>query len=140
VLAAAAALAPAAAWGRPIRLRQVPLSALSVAAFEEQLHTSFWVRPTGGGIVEMTLQKAESLSPSTVPARRASSVSWESFSLIFSGAPDEVLPQETYDFEHAEIGRFSMFVVPIGLPEGDEQRYQAIFSRLHQGLARVLPF
>ena len=132
VLVATAALAPLAAWARPRPLRQVPLSVLNLAAFAEQLHTAFQVRLGEGGSVDLELKKAENLSPPTPLTGPFSGVSWDSFSLIFAGAQDEYLPQDTYDFEHTAMGRFSLFIVPVGRPEGDdEQRYQAVFSQLH---------
>jgi hypothetical protein len=140
MLAAAAALAPMAAWGRPIQQRQVPWAALSLAAFAAQLHTAFWVRAAHGGMVGIRLKKAESLSPPGPPACGAADVSGGSFSLIFGGARNEYLPQDTYDIEHAEMGRFSLFIVPIGLPNGQEQRYQAVFNRILLGPAPIAQF
>jgi hypothetical protein len=136
VLAASAVLAPLTAWASSRALRQVSLSALSQAAFAEQLHTVFLVRLTDGRVVELELKKVESSLPDTSPGRRFPGVRWESFSLVFGGAQDAFLPQETYEFEHAALGRFSLFIVPIGVPEDNEQRYQAIFTQLHRRSAQ----
>src|SRR5258708_6615602 len=53
----------------------------------------------------------------------------ESFSLIFRGRCDQLLPQRTYVFAHEKIGRFELFIVPLGREAGAIQ-YQAIFNRL----------
>lgn len=52
---------------------------------------------------------------------------WESFSLLFLGrAP--LLPQATYRVQHAELGSFPLFLVPIQR-EGDGHCYEAVFNR-----------
>lgn len=52
----------------------------------------------------------------------------EQFSLIFSGPADSFLAQGTYEFTHPGMGRFALFIVPIGSsPQGF--RYQAVFNR-----------
>lgn len=49
----------------------------------------------------------------------------ECFSLIFSGPKDDALAQDTYSAKHAELGEFSMLVVPVG-----GNNYEAVFNRL----------
>jgi len=49
------------------------------------------------------------------------------FSLIFSGTPGVVLPQQIYTLTHAEMGTLEIFLVPIGATPAATQ-YQAIFS------------
>ena len=53
---------------------------------------------------------------------------YESFSLFLRGPADRVLPQRIYLFECDQLGRFEMFIVPIGR---DEQgaKYEAAFNR-----------
>ena len=126
-LAVAAAALPAANLTSRTVPGPVPLSNLSLAAFEGLLGASFKVRPAGGGILKLTLRKAQSLSFSTPP--RAAGPRWEGFSLVFSGPSGQVLPQDTYSFEHEQVGRFDMFIVPIGQPPDGVPRYQAVFNR-----------
>lgn len=52
----------------------------------------------------------------------------EGFSLTFHGPGDRLLQQRTYMFEHEKIGRFDLFIVPLGR-EGGAFQYQAIFNR-----------
>ena len=49
------------------------------------------------------------------------------FSLVFRGPLEPVLPQATYNLEHAELGALDVFLVPIGPGHGGMQ-YQAVFA------------
>ncbi len=49
------------------------------------------------------------------------------FSLLFRGPEDILLPQRIYRLEHAEMGTFDLFLVPVG-PDQSGQRYEAIFT------------
>jgi hypothetical protein len=49
------------------------------------------------------------------------------FSLVFRGPLEPVLPQRMYRFEHAELGTFELFIVPLG-PDEDGMRYEAVFG------------
>ena len=46
---------------------------------------------------------------------------------MFRGGGDVALPQRTYRMEHAEIGTFEIFLVPIG-PDEKGLRYEAVFN------------
>jgi hypothetical protein len=50
-----------------------------------------------------------------------------SFSLIFRGDANLILPQQIYQFEHEVMGSFEMFIVPIG-PDEQGMCYEAIFN------------
>ena len=128
LLAAAAAALPQVSWASRAVPGPVSLSALSLTTFAGLLGTSFKVRTTQGGIVELMLRKAQSLSFLKLPPHTSGS-QWEGFSLVFSGPPGQELPQDTYCFQHERVGRFSMFIVPIGQPSDGAPRYQAVFNR-----------
>jgi hypothetical protein len=49
------------------------------------------------------------------------------FSLVFRGPLTPVFPQATYQFSHAMLGVFEMFIVPTG-PGEDGMLYEAIFT------------
>jgi len=53
----------------------------------------------------------------------------EGFSLIFSGGHSQAFGQDSYKIAHPSLGRFEMFLVPVG-PDGPDQRYEAVFNRL----------
>jgi hypothetical protein len=52
------------------------------------------------------------------------------FSLMFLGPKTAPLAQNTYTIAHPRIGRFWLFLVPIGC-DRNGTRYQAIINRLH---------
>jgi len=51
------------------------------------------------------------------------------FSLLFRGPLQPLLPQQIYPVEHAALGSFDLFIVPI---QRDAQglKYQAVFNRV----------
>lgn len=53
----------------------------------------------------------------------------ESFSLCFRGDATRRLGQNTYSFDHSRIGRFEMFIVPIGREDQSGCFYEAVFNR-----------
>jgi len=57
----------------------------------------------------------------------------EQFSLLFRGPLKPHFPQGTYTVEHEKLGKFDLFLVPLG-PDSAGMRYQAIFSRMRQAL------
>jgi len=55
-----------------------------------------------------------------------------SFSVFFSGPNKPALGQATYEFEHSELGRFPLFIVPSRSGGGD-QLYEGVIN--HQATA-----
>jgi hypothetical protein len=49
------------------------------------------------------------------------------FSLLFRVADGATLPQRIYPLKHDRLGRFELFLVPIG-PDDVGMQYEAIFS------------
>ncbi len=60
----------------------------------------------------------------------------EKFSLLFRGMNGQALDQDTYLFEHAGIGQFAMFIVPIGAMDTNHDYYEAVFNRPRERMAR----
>jgi len=54
----------------------------------------------------------------------------ESFRVIFEGASEQSLPQRIYDFEHAKLGTFSLFMVPVVSKNPAVKQYEVVFNRL----------
>lgn len=123
-LVAAAALLPAAplraAPGRP----GVSLEALDFPAFVAQLNSRFLLNPRHGAPQILELAEAEFIPGPNPPGLV------EQFSLRFLGLAAQALPQDTYQFEHPRLGRFELFIVPVGLAQGRYCRYEAAFNRL----------
>ena len=49
------------------------------------------------------------------------------FSLTFRGPAESPLPQATYGLEHADLGAFDLFIVPIGRDDGG-MIYEAVIT------------
>ena len=51
------------------------------------------------------------------------------FAIYFRGAPTFFMPQRTYRLEHATLGEFDLFIVPIAR-DAEGFRYEAVFNFL----------
>ncbi len=54
---------------------------------------------------------------------------YESFALVFRGEVNDRLNQGTYRFEHAALGAFDLFIVPVA-QDLTGRYYEAVFNRL----------
>ena len=90
----------------------------SVAGFRDAVDTAFEVGTGGARLSEMTLLDV---------SVRDRGPAWECFSLLFAG-PRPALPQAIYALEHADLGSFALFLVPVVSPP-DVQHYEAVFNR-----------
>jgi hypothetical protein len=99
---------------------------LTKDTFTPHLNTIFRIQ-TGLGPFDLKLTKITDLKAiSKIPARIAGK---ESFSLLFVGPGNaKDLTQDTYVFEHAALGRFSLFLVPVG--KSTNRHHEAIIVRL----------
>jgi hypothetical protein len=105
-----------------------PVGSLSSAAYAARIGERFRIRVAPSRTVEVELFKVRESSYPAGARLSPNAPAWEQFSAIFRGPSDRRLPQETYRFEHAELGAFSLFIVPTA-PAADGQRYVAAFSR-----------
>jgi hypothetical protein len=123
-------LAAAAAACIPAALAQSPVAAATrpggpgFAEFLAQVNTTFAVR-TGAKTIRMKLVHAGALPAMTVQQVAGN----ENFTLMFHGPRHSPLPQDTYPFDHPQLGRLAIFIVPVGQPVATHCRYQAVFSR-----------
>lgn len=53
----------------------------------------------------------------------------EHYSLLFEGPEQPLLPQKNYDFYHEQLGKFPLFIVPIGHGETGVVIYEAVIYR-----------
>ena len=83
------------------------------------------VTPTKLELVEATAGRDHST------LRRVQKSEPEEFSLIFQGAKDQPLAQDSYPFAHEQIGRFVMFIVPVWdlVAVTGVRFYEAVFNR-----------
>jgi len=54
----------------------------------------------------------------------------ETFSLIFSGSPSKLLPQQIHHFTHLNLGEMQLFITPVQTSTPKTIHYQAVFNRL----------
>jgi hypothetical protein len=92
---------------------------LRKAAFTPCLNDPFLIYLRDGEAVELRLEEVSD----------ASTERMESFSLIFRGPLERPFPQGTYEAEHAGLGRFPLFLVPVAR-DVDGMRYEAVFNIL----------
>jgi hypothetical protein len=101
---------------------------LNQETFSRYLNTKFSFLRGHAEAVATRLIEVNDLAPKTT--RRAAANGKECFSAVFIGSHNAPLRQETYTVTHESIGKFAMFVVPIG---GNKEGiyYEAVFNRLH---------
>ena len=105
-------------------MKEIPLELLELAVFAPLVNTAFCVRQETGEAIELVLVEAAPLPAGAAKAAGGT----RSFTLTFHGPERFFLPQRMHTFEHEKIGRFSLFIVPIGKGQGIFQ-YQAVFNR-----------
>jgi hypothetical protein len=131
-LTAAASLAPEAVLASPFRSRDVSPARISLEKFAACRGAHFKVlRPNAIAVGLRLVEVApwQHVYPQTAGAEDGQN---EKFSLIFGGVNGQALDQDTYVFEHAGIGRFALFIVPIGT---SPDYYEAVFNRPREGRA-----
>ena len=75
----------------------------------------------GNGQAELHLEDIEALRPESSGGTRAP------FALHFRAPSGVVVPQRIYTLEHAALGAFELFIVPISRDQRGS-RYEAIFT------------
>jgi hypothetical protein len=102
---------------------------LKLETFSPWLKSKFRVALDSASFLEVELAEANALTYPGQLQPGAKGPTQDSFTLVFHGPDNRFLPQRMYPFEHDQIGRFELFIVPIGQKPGFIQ-YQAIFNRL----------
>lgn len=127
-LAAAASASPSIALGAPFRSGGIALDQISFLDFASMVNTAFQVS-ADSRTVELLLVGAKPATPSRSTGANSEDGGNEKFSLLFSGPVNNPLSQDTHNFEHQRIGRFQMFIVPVGPREPGHRYYEAVFNR-----------
>ncbi|MCU1265475.1 MAG: hypothetical protein JWM21_1793 [Acidobacteria bacterium] len=97
-------------------------TSLTHEAFTAQLNTKFTIPLDEANRVELTLIEVSELQLS--PRQ-------EQFSIVFRGPLDMFLGQGMRPFDHDQMDRFELFLVPI--KKDDEGfHYEAVFNRLRK--------
>ncbi len=97
--------------------------------FERHLGEAFTVSAEGAAPVTLKLAK---VIEAPVRQQPAGAPKMECFSVLFEGAQETNLVQNTYTFENARMGSVALFAVPV--VSGDEvvRRYEVVINRLIQ--------
>jgi len=92
---------------------------LCAALFAGNLHSQFQVLTAADEafFIELT----EITEPTNNPM-------WESFSLLFVGPQDRVLPQQTWKLEHHKLGEMELFLTAVGKNSEGFLLYEAVFN------------
>ena len=96
------------------------LENFTIGTFSGHLGETFRIYPEDAGPLEVELTSATGLGEDPEHGGRP-------FSIVFRGPKDVLLSQRIYRMEHAEIGAFELFLVPIG-PDEAGLRYEAVFT------------
>ncbi|TMD98317.1 MAG: hypothetical protein E6I76_04685 [Chloroflexi bacterium] len=100
---------------------------LSRMAFSGAVGSDFEVRI---GALQTSTVKLESITDLALPAGvPAPGPGKEGFALLFTGPSKQGFAQGTYTLDHANLGSFPLFLVPVG-PVGSSTSYEAVINRL----------
>ncbi len=110
-------------------MNETPLERLTLERFAAQVKTPFRLHREAGGEVELELTEAAAIRSPALPRAAGESPRQERFSLLFHGPEQAFLPQGLYRLEHASLGMFTLFLVPVGRAAGTVH-YEAVFNRL----------
>ncbi|MGH9569776.1 MAG: DUF6916 family protein, partial [Candidatus Angelobacter sp.] len=124
--------------------RYAQTGALGHDSFQAAIGSAFQVNSTGGNrppfwlrlLSVKDLDAPMATNPANMavapPAALLQAAHTTGFVLGFSGGPLPNVEQETFSFQHPELGQFALFIVPAG-----PQQYTAIINRLQ--LKAVIP-
>ena len=106
------------------------LATMMLSTFSEHVGQRFRIHLGLLGWMYVRLVEVTDLSAKYSPASVGGTLETteDVFSVVFSGPRSHPLEQDTYSIEHAELGEFELFIVPIGPAEGSP-RYEAVFNR-----------
>lgn len=98
---------------------------LNMAAFKSQLGTTFSINNDAAKV------NVKLVDITNLASRKQTAAGKEGFSLLFRGPQDNLLQQNTYLIEHAELGMLSFLIVPVGTRDTRSPYYEAIINRLN---------
>lgn len=108
--------------------RFVKVEELTQELFAAHLHSKFQVRLNDRDFLELELTNVTARAP--LMNQQGAKSAFEKFALLFQGPPSPRLPQQIHRFQHAVIGGFEIFIVPVVSPDAGKPLYEAVFTRL----------
>jgi len=112
-------------------MNKTTIDQLKLETFAPLVGGRFRVYPDAAGSIELVLVEATEFRGHGNKPAPGTGLIQESFSVLFDGPDNRLLPQGMYAFEHEGLGRFELFIVPVGRKPGAFE-YQAVFNRLVQ--------
>ena len=97
------------------------LETFRLETFLPLVNDEFLIRVPGGETITVHLAEANGISAPRPPDRRTP------FAITFRGPPAPILAQRIYPFEHATLGAFELFIVPL-TPDAGGTVYEAVFA------------
>lgn len=111
----------------PPEVQNDPMSYYTRETFAPYVKTGFLIQ-IGRAWKYMTLIEVKNLCPST--AKEPVQNLGECFSLTFLAPRGQKIEQKTYNIRHGALGRFSLFLVPVGRrTRTSPEYYEAIINR-----------
>jgi hypothetical protein len=102
------------------------LDTFTIHTFAPLLHDPFRVVQEAGPGLALELVEVKEMAD-TGPRDPRVGQRRTPFSLLFRGPRAVILPQQIVRLEHATLGAFDLFIVPLG-PDAEGHRYEAIFT------------
>jgi hypothetical protein len=101
------------------------LDELKCEDFAPYLNEPFVINADAAEPLEAELIEVTELGPAS--KAEGDSSKRATFSIVFRGPKDILLPQRIYKLEHRRMGTLELFLVPIG-PDHVGMRYEALFA------------
>lgn len=127
---------PAAALSAPVGGREISLEQISFMDFASKLNSRFSILSNSRPLAELQLVGVRPLDARGSGFANGGDEANEKFSLLFAGPGSSALEGAIYKFEHAGLGRFEMFISPVGLAGPGRCFYEAVFNRPAPGNRR----
>jgi hypothetical protein len=125
IMGITASLSPTAlAAPRARRVRRVALDDVTFADLAAEAGSVFVVRAAPKTLIPLVLTQID--APRQKTGLDAAN---EKFTLVFAGALDQALEQNTYTFQHPALGVFPLFITRVGSRDAALCCYEAVFNR-----------
>jgi hypothetical protein len=108
------------------------------STFDAYVNTEFRVRLSEFKVRKIKLVEVRDYANAS-RQQAMQSTGEECFSLFFTAPSGRFFPQNTYEVEHAALGKFMLFIVPVGMRTDGEQYFEAAFNRCNQYSSEYLP-
>jgi hypothetical protein len=102
------------------------LEKLTIQDFTKRLNETFSIHLEETGNRKQETIRMELIEVTSLGVPSEGQEGRGSFSCLFDGPEDPILPQQIYTLKHEEMGPLELFLVPLG-PRGKGIIYEAVF-------------